>query len=207
MSGDRLAGRRVAMPKKGGLVFGLMLFVTVAVTIVMVNSFGLGYGLHWDYSISKYVGLELWSTIAFAVGNMLVAAVAGRYAWKLGEAWKMPRMYFYSVFVMVVALIWLSMCPTVLCDVGEKKSLISWMHFVASRTMFLAMLIVGAMLALYKKASERTRTWSAIFVAYGVICVLGYLMEGGWFRLLVCESLYIDGFMGVLLVQKGKEVG
>lgn len=205
MAGKRMMRGRMMLSAKRGLLASLVLFVMVSMMIVIANSLS-GYGLHWDYSISKYVGLELWSSITFVLSNIIVAAVVGRYAWKLGVSWRMPRIYFYCVFVMVVALIWLSMCPTALCDFDGKISLISWMHHISSRTMFLMMLIVGVMLMFTKRADERSRTWSAIFVAYGVVCMLGYLTNGSWFVLLVWESLYIDSFLVMLLMQGGKQL-
>lgn len=197
---DRKEGG-IVVPSNKLLWIGLGLFVTVAVLIVVVNSL-MGYGFHLEYSISKYVGMEVWSSVLFLLSNIVVASLVGRYAWGVGKVWKMPRLYYCGVFVIVVALLWLSVCPVGMCDVDGSKSLMTWLHEIASRTMFLAMLVVGVIFAASKRASKTARLVALIFVICGTACVAGYFMKAVWFKLLICESLYIDSFMALLVYQR-----
>lgn len=209
----RLAGRTrtvrkieaVTMPKKGGLWLALGVFLATSMSGVLINSFVFGKGLRLGWSISRYVGSETWSAVVFALGNFLVVAMVGQYLWKLGEAWRMLRVYYYCVFLMCLGLIWLSLCPVGYFDVatGETvaKSVISLVHEVSSRLMFIMMMFMAAMLAGNWRASALTRAVCVAYLVYAVFCVTGYLTDGSWFTplILIYESVYIAAFPLVLV--------
>lgn len=192
---------KAALPKDSQLLAGLVLFMAVAGLIVVVNSLA-GYGFHLNYSVSKYVGLEWWSSLLFLLSNIVVSVLVGRYAWNVGRMWKMPRVYYYCVTILVVTLLWLSMCPVGFCDVDGRKSLMTWLHEISSRTMFLMMLFIGIIFAVSKRATRCSRIVSIVFVIYGIFCVVGYFTKGEWFKLLICETAYIGGFMLLLYCQR-----
>ncbi len=193
--------------KRGGLIVALVAFCLTATMAVVINTL-IGYGFHLEYSISRYVGLEFWSAAVFTAGNCLATAMTCRYMWQLGEDWKMPRIYYYCAFLMAVGLIWLSLCPVGYCDTAEAKSLVSYLHEISSRTMFLMMLLVSTMLAGAPKASALARGVSTGFVVYGVFCVTGYFTQEEWFLplILIFESMYIIGFVIVLMCQTDRKV-
>lgn len=201
----RAAARRV--PKKGGLWLALGVFLVTATLGVVINSFVFQRGLSLDRSISRYVGYEAWSAILFALGNFVVAGTVGSYLWKLGEFWKMPRIYYYCAFLMVVGLIMLSVFPVGYFDLGGQKSVISYAHEIASRTMFIMMMLMAAMLA-GRRASAGTMAACAMYLVYAVFCVTGYLTEGEWFTplILIYEWVYIAAFPLVLAACKGRAV-
>lgn len=184
------------MPAKGGLYAALAVFLVTATLGVVVNSFAFskGFNLHW--SVSRYVGSELWSAILFALGNGVVVAMVMKYLWGLGEAWKMPRVYYYCSFVMAVGLIWLSVCPVGFCDIEGQKSLVSLLHEWSSKLMFIMMMLVAAMLAGSRRASAGTKAMCIAYVVYGIFCVAGYLTNGCWFTplVLIYETVYIATF-------------
>ncbi len=198
-----------AMPRKGGLWVALVTFLVTATLGVVINSFVFGRGLSFDRSISRYVGYETWSAVVFALGNGLVVAMVASYLWRLGEAWKMPRVYYYCAFLMAVGLIWLSACPVGYCDIGGRKSVVSLFHELTSKTMFIMMMLVAAMLAGNRRASAGTRAVCVAYVVYGIFCVTGYLTEGSWFEplVLVYESTYIVTFPLVLAACREKVEG
>lgn len=149
----------------------------------------------------------------FALGNFLVVALVGRYLWKLGDKWHMLRIYYYCAFLMCVGLILLSIFPVGYFDVvangAVEKSVISFAHEISSRTMFIAMMLMAAMLAGNWRASARTRAACMAYLVYAVFCVTGYLTDGSWFTplILIYESVYIATFPLVLIVcQTGKEL-
>lgn len=188
------------------VLVGLVVFVTMVVLVVTINSLTHGFDFAW--SISRCVGLELWSVILFTLGNVLVTAVMARVLWKIGEAWEMPRPYYYCAFAMCVALIWLSVCPIGFCDVNGERSIVSWLHMLASRTLFVMMAIVAAMILRNKKASALTQGVGAAYFCYAIFCVIGHVMQAGWFlpETLIFESTYIVGFLVLLLFCKSKEL-
>ncbi len=192
------SGDGVAVGRKR-IVAGLAVFVAMVVLIVAVNS--VSHGLDFGRSVSRYVGFEAWSAALFAVGNGFVVAMVASYLWKVGEARKMPRLFYYLVFLIAATLILLSVFPIGFCDFDGHVSLVSRIHEVSSRVMFIAMMLVAAMLAGNPYGSRRARIASAVFVLYALLCVVGYLTGAGWFLagVLVWETAYIVYFIATCI--------
>ncbi len=192
--------RKKELPNSGLIAAALAVFLVTSFAAIIVNSTLLGHGFHLDYSISKYVGLETWSAVLFTIGNLFVAAFFGKYLWKLGEAWDMPRLFYYLIVVMVAGLLTLSFCPSGYCDFDGKKNLITWLHEVSSRMMFIAMMSEAALIACWKKASRLAHALCVSYVVYAIICIAGYFTKGEWFLtfLMIYESMYLAMFMIML---------
>lgn len=188
--------QRISWREKRWIFWALGIFVATALLAIVINS--ISWGWHWNFSISRYVGLETWSAILFALGNIFVAGLIGKYLYAVGEKWRLGRWFYYAAIVMAVTLIGLSACPVGYFDrfVGGK-SMPSFVHELCSRTMFACMLLVAFMIQFCQSASRAARCWCAIFVAYGTLCLVAYLGEFEWFfqMMLVFESCYIVGFM------------
>lgn len=188
----------------------LGIFLTTSGLAVTINSLAIS-GLHFDYTISRYVGLRSWSAIVFAVGNFVVAGAMLKYLYGVAEVWGMPRWAYWLIVVMLVALIGLSVCPIGYFDpVGAKygTSAPSLIHGICSRVMFFSMLVMIMTVALGALTSRRTRVLALAFVVYGLFCLYGYFSRAEWFEnvVLVFESLYLVGFMVMCLGLRKKEV-
>ncbi len=194
------------LPSKKLLIAGLLAFILTASIAIIVHSL-TGYGFDTHRSVSRYVGFEIWSAVLFTLGNCIVVASVAGFLWKIGEAWRMPRLYFYLVLVMGVSLVWLSVCPVGYCDVDGQVSLVSKMHQITSKTMFMTMLLVAVLIAGNPYASRITHIMSAIYVVYGAICIMGYLTEGSWFMpiVLIAETTYIISFIIMLMFCKTRK--
>lgn len=191
------------------MLLAFAIFVATSGLAVIVNSL-LGIGLRFDYTISRYVGLETWSAVVFALGNFVVAGAILYYLYEVIQVWKMPRVAYWCVVVMLVGLIGLSVCPIGYFDpVGAKygTSAISLIHGLCSRTMFMTMMVMMLLVVLNVMASKMTRVLGVVFIIYGLMCLCGHLLRVGWFvnTVLVFESLYIMGFMVLCFGFKGKE--
>lgn len=192
--------KKKELPNSGLIAVALAVFLVTSFAAIIVNSTLLGHGFHLEYSISKYVGLETWSAVLFTIGNFFVAALFGRYLWKLGEAWGMPRLFYYLIIVMVVGLLTLSFCPSGYFDFEGKKNLITWLHEISSRTMFVAMMAEAALIAFWKKASRLAHALCVAYVVYAFICIIGYFTKGEWFLplMMIYETMYLAAFMIML---------
>lgn len=193
--------KRKELPNSGLIAAALATFLATAFTAILVNSSIMGHGFHLEYSISHYVGLETWSAVMFTIGNFFVAAFFGVYLWRLGEAWGMPRLFYYLIVVMVVGLLMLSFCPSGYFDVeGGSKNLITWIHEISSRTMFIAMMLMAALIAVWKKAGAMAHAVCVAYVVYAIICIAGYFTQGEWFvqELMIYETVYLASFMIML---------
>lgn len=192
--------KRKELPYSKYIVTALGVFLVTAFAAIIINSTVFGHGFHLEYSISKYVGLETWSAVVFAIGNCFVAGMFGKYLWKLGEAWNMPRVFYYLIIVMVAGLIGLSFCPSGYFDMDGQKNLITWLHEICSRVMFLAMMAEAALIAIWEKAGRLAHAPCVAYVVYAIICIIGYFTEGKWFLplLMVYETVYLTVFMVML---------
>lgn len=186
------------------LVAGLIIFTVIATLAVVLNSFVFGYGFDVARSISRYVGFEVWSVLLFAIGNCFVVAAVARALFKIGEAWHMPKVFYWLTVIMCVALIWLSVFPIGMFDAEGSVSLISWLHILGSRTLFVVMMIVACMIAGNQYASPMTHGVCVGYMVYAIFCVVGHLTEASWFLpyTLIFESSYIVGFLVMLLFCK-----
>lgn len=187
--------------KKLLLAMGIFGATSLAAVIINAGAYQ-GAARPWllGNSISWYVGSRVWSAILFALGNLAVAILIGRYLWMLGKSWQMPRIYFYFIFLVVVALIWLSVFPLGFFDTPTSKSTISYFHEAGSRTMFFAMAVVAFLLALKSRLHNLLCFCLSIFVLYAITSAVAVLAGVKWFLsgLLFFEAFYIVAFIMLL---------
>ena len=101
-------------PSRKKLLLAAAILSVTSLSAVIFNAGAYqGTAMPWllGNSISWYVGSQAWSAILFALGNLAVAILIGQYLWMLGKSWQMSRIYFYFIFLVIVALIWLSVFP------------------------------------------------------------------------------------------------
>lgn len=188
----------ISKRQKRWMLMAVGIFLSTSLMAIFINS--LSYGWHWNYSISRYVGLETWSAVLFALGNIVVAVLFGKYLYTVSETWQMSRWFYYLIVVVAVALIGLSVCPIGYFDPSGAKfgsSLPSQIHQFCSRLMFVCMLLIALALQSRDVVSKPIRWWCRVYVVYGILCAMGYFWEWGWFfrSMLVFEGAYILGFM------------
>ena len=178
-----------------------LIFILTAWSSIIINSM-MGVGWRFDYSISRYVGSGVWSSVLFAAGNLFVSAFIGGFLWRLGENWKLKRWFYYVIVVMVVGLIGLSFCPLGICDFDGKISTVSWLHQIFSRLMFVMMLLAVMIIVWQQRAGVVARMVGGFFVVYGIVCAMGMMCHQSWFeqRVLIYETLYFMFFMAFLLI-------
>ncbi len=178
----------------------LAIFILTEGLAVLGNGLA-GKGFMLNRSISRYVGFGLWSSILFALGNVGVSYVIGKYLWRVGEIWRMPRMFYYLVVLMVVGLVGLSLCPLGLADLNGQLGVVSTLHQIFSRLMFFMMLCVTVMIMLNQQTRERVRKICMVFVTYGVICAVGSILHLEWFeaQVLIWETMFFFLFMLLLV--------
>lgn len=198
---EREHGRRRQMMR-----LAMAMFLVTGMTAIAGNSL-MGHGLHLDWTISEYVGLETWSALLFALGNCVVAGCMGWFMYDLGREWEFPRWFYWVVIGMAVGLIGLSVCPVgYFVERGFPEGP-DFVHKLCSRGMFMMMLVVAALLAWSQRAAARTKFWSVMFVGFGLTCVAGYFLGASWFLNLVLlfEATYLLSFMVLCVNIKGKE--
>ncbi len=200
---------RLRITDKRPMVVAILMFVLTTVVTVAVNSYLLRAFMP-GYSISRYIGSETWSAIVFALANFVVAFCALTYLYRVGERWRFAPGYYWVVVLMAVGLVGLSVCPIGYFDLPGSEyatSAPSHIHEICSRLMFVCMLMVAAIILFCKRASRLTRIVAAMYVAYGVVCVFGFMTEAAWFmrHVLLFESCYLFGFLAFCLGLQGRK--
>lgn len=155
-------------------------------------------------TISYYVGTSTWTAVLFAALNFVTVGLMGYYLWQMGQVWRMPRIYHYLVVILAVAFVWLSVCPVYYADYMGHVSLVSRMHEVASRTMFIMMALIALLVTLKREASVSTRILGVVYLVLAMVSVLGYFIKGAWFTpvILIWESSYILAFLLLMAVAR-----
>lgn len=187
---------KVFWEKRKLMRMALAVFLGETALIVLMNSFAFGHGFHLDFSISKYVGLETWSSLLFAAMNMFVIYGMWAFLFALGESWKMKPWYFWILVFMSIGLVGLSVCPHGYFDDKGLGTTVTMMHQITSRMMFFNILVVAAVMGLKSQVGTGMRFWCAAFVVYALMCVVGFLGEQDWFMsfVLIFETWYLAGF-------------
>lgn len=197
------------MPSKWLAVSAMAVFLGSSFLSIAINSDVFGHGFDVSSSISHYVGLEIWSAVFFTIANAFVLTLLGTYLWRMGEAWRMPKAFFLLIVVLGVSLMGLSVFPSGMFDTGESSSLITWMHWLTSRTMFFTMMLISAMVILCKRANRVAHLVNVIFMMYAILCLVGFLTGDAWFSqaVMIFETLYLFGFMmAMALCDERKEM-
>lgn len=178
----------------------------VAVVRGILSEAYMGRAQAWALgnTISYYVGTSTWAAVMFAVLNFVTVLLIGYYLWQVGQVWQMPRIYYHLVVILAVAFVWLSVCPVYYADYMGHVSLVSRMHEVASRTMFVMMALIVLLMVLNRTASTGTRALGVVYLMFAIVSVFGYLTNGAWFTsaILVWESSYILAFLLVMIVAR-----
>lgn len=188
--------REISFAEKVPIFRALGLFVLVSTLIIAIISF-MRHRLRVDFSISRYVGLEFWSVILFAMANIVAASWIGRYLYEIGQLWRMPRVYYWLVIGVAVTLIGLSICPLGYFDRYAGMGGASIVHQITSRMMFIFMALVVLTIICNRYVGWQTRVVGVIFLCYMVICMIGHFLDLEWFsgHFLIFEALYLISFM------------
>lgn len=178
----------------------------IAVTRGILTQAYMGRAQSWALgnTISYYVGTSTWTAVLFAALNFVTVGLMGYYLWQMGQVWRMPRIYHYLVVILAVAFVWLSVCPVHYADYMGHVSLVSRMHEVASRTMFIMMALIALLVTLKREASMDTRILGVMYLVLAMVSVLGYFIKGAWFTpvILIWESGYILAFLLLMAVAR-----
>jgi|GEM_PF-4457447 len=185
----------------------LKIFVLSVMVIVVVHSVFEGHGLHLEYTLSRYVGLDYWSWIAFATCNVVVCELAFKYLAGVKNEWGMSLGWWISALWMLMMLLGLSFFPIGLFDEAwGDYGTISQIHRVTAWLMF-ALAVVTIVITLTKFKEEKMLCNFGFFmVIYGILLGgsiflgielienLSLLVEWGFIVMYLAFLFYIPDF-------------
>ena len=186
-------------PSKKLLLISLLIFALEYIGIV--GSYWLFDGRAGDASltISRYVGLNLWSSLLFCAGNMAIVVLSVYYL--LTKAQGRGFIWRFLMYIFVGAFMALSISPHV-----PDESMPATIHRCFAGIMFVVMVLIGVT-QMARAERKITLAYSMLFVIYAIFfCVcdamrLDFFMNGiFWF-----ESAYLFAFFGLILLPEERE--
>ncbi|MBQ3325606.1 hypothetical protein IJG79_00430 [Candidatus Saccharibacteria bacterium] len=189
-----------------GIAIAPLIFAFSQIIILGYNwIFGGRFG-DISLTVSKYVGLSVWSSILFAICNFVIGFLMVRYylyAYK-----NLSKLWLILGFVQLFGFIGLSIFPhAAFLDSNVKETVVN-LHIGLARIMFFAMFGM-ALERLRIAASRDNRNKFAArvclaFLIYGIVYVIGYFIKDSflWQIMLIWETGYIYAFMGMLILTR-----
>ena len=170
----------------------LALFTLEVLGIVGYNWLAAGYAGDATLTLSRYVGLNLWSCISFGVINLAIIVLLSTHALhqkKLG--------FTLMILLFNICYLALSVCPHL-----PYESPIVFIHQFFAIALFIVMLLIG--ISLYNKSQKPARAITGIFVLYGIHFLIAYANHLPYFMdyILYWEIGYIYLFFLSILMKK-----
>ena len=175
------------------IIWIILALITLEVLgVVGYNWVTAGYTGDATLTLSRYVGLNLWSSIAFGIINLIIIVLMTLYAI---HTQKLGSMILF--LILDISYLILSICPHL-----PYESPITLMHQIFAITLFIVMLLIG--ITQYNKNTKLARAITGLFVLYGLHFLFAYANHLPYFMngILYWEIGYIYLFFTSLLVTK-----
>ncbi len=144
-------------------------------------------------TISRYVGLNLWSTLVFCACNMAIVVMLVYYL--LTQASKRGFLWRFLMYAFALAFMALSISPHV-----PDESMPATIHRFFAGAMFIIISLIG-ILTLTKATRKVTLVYSLLFTIYAMFFLICDVLRVDFFMnsIFWYESAYIFAFFGLIL--------
>ncbi len=194
------------MNPRCGIVFVPLIFAFSFLVIIGYYWIFRGYAGNLVLTISRYVGLEIWTSILFFIFNIFIIILMLRFylfSWR-----NYSKFWLFCALVQALGFIILSIFPHQSFLSGEIGDIVSGIHIFMARMMFMAMFLMGAeQLRLIVSKKMKPPKILLVFLLCGVFCFFGFSFQWKFVEdtILVWESLYIFLFMGSLVFSSNQK--
>ena len=186
-----------------------VLFNFSVIVILISNAIVMGVGLRTDFTISRYVGLNLVTAVGFLISNVFVARYMYLGFRELKKKLRLSDVWMIIGMIMLAMLILLSACPSGYFDkfmpTGER-SVVSEIHLLAAKGMFVLAIVsqVEVLVKLWK--NRKMRGIILGFIVYGVTYVILYLTGSEILKkfALILEWGFLEYYI-LVFVEMGRE--
>lgn len=210
--------------KSPALALGLapLIFTLSQLIILGYQWIANGYAGNLTLTVSRYVGLELWTSVLFAIFNLAIIIIMLRYYFSL---WKSRSLLWLILGIFqVIGFAILSLSPQNVFLDEPYLTITSHIHDVGSHMMFIAMFAMAfetlrlcypnhlkflQRFRLFKCPKEVsfpsiTPKISVFFILYGFFYLYVYITRWDviWSRVLILETGYIYAFMAFLILTR-----
>lgn len=210
--------------KSPALALGLtpLIFALSQIIILGYNWISQGYAGNLSLTVSRYVGLNLWTSILFAAFNVVIAIVMLRYYISLRKS--RSTLWFIFGCIQVTGFLALSIFPHNVFMEEQLREVVSNIHEISARAMFISMFGMALEtlrlsypnhpkffqnLPLLKSPNKLsfpkiTTPVCIFFIIYGIIYAIAYSTRWApiWDYVLILETGYIYAFMAFLLLTR-----
>ena len=165
--------------KKRFISAAITMFCGVELVAVLLHAVVFERGFNPSWSISRYMGLEYWSAILFAIANFIVIFFMLKYLLGVRREYKLSVFWLIGVIVMIVAYFGLSCCPLGLFDKawGEYGT-VSSLHHIFSHTLFVSMIVIAVDTLIEVHKGRPFMIYGVLMLVFAAFCSWGYL--SGW---------------------------
>lgn len=176
------------------LIWAALSIFTLEILII-IGCYWLFYGYAGNFSltISRYVGLSSWSSLAFLVGNLAITTLSIIY---MVNSDIKKFFWRFLVGVYAISLLALSLCPHA-PDGGQVTSI----HRFFAAAMFISLCLLGLISADIAKG-KLVRTYCIAFVLYGFHFIIAYVNHLPYLmgNILIWETAFVYGGFAILLL-------
>lgn len=208
------------------LALGLTPLIFALSQIIILGFYWLneGYAGNFTLTVSRYVGLELWSSILFAICNIAIVIIMFRYYLYLRPS--RSKLWFIFGCLQVAGFSLLSIFPANAFMSSPIREVVINIHEISARTMFAAMLLMAAdtlrlaypnHLKFLQKFSLTKSPKNIAFFKTAVPASIAFIMLGCFYLcafffklsvygnfVLIIETSYIYGFIAFLLLTQSR---
>ena len=186
---------------KSSLLLWLSLLIFTFETVGIITYYWLnGYSGVTNLTISKFVGLNLWSSLIFGAGNALIVILMLYY---LSAHARIKNSLWHLLMVLYLAsFVALSIFPHV-----PEPGTLSEIHQFFSAAMFILMLLLGVLSLIIAKHKSGTII-ATLFTTFSVYFIISYILRPDYFmgNILWFESAYIYAFFALLISSNSKKL-
>ena len=210
--------------KSPALALGLtpLIFAPSQLIILGYNWTQKGYAGDLTLTVSRYVGLELWTSVLFAVFNLVITLIMFRYYFALKK--QRSTLWFIFGCIQVAGFLLLSIFPHNIFMEGQAREIVINIHEVSARAMFISMfgMAIETLRLSYPnhlkflqnlpllRAPKNlafpkiTTPVCLFFITYGIVYAISYATRWApiWDRVLILETGYIYAFIAFLLLTR-----
>lgn len=144
-------------------------------------------------TISRFVGLQTWSSLLFCCYNVVIASML--FYWLLEKSKDTGFLWRFLMSAFIVTFLALSISPHMPDEGASSK-----VHCFFAGAMFVAMTLIGLYKLLKSKQKADTLV-SFLFVAFGIFFIIVDMAKPDWFvqSILWYETGYLYAFFATLL--------
>ncbi|MBR3366143.1 hypothetical protein IKG48_03445 [Candidatus Saccharibacteria bacterium] len=210
--------------KSPALALGLtpLIFALSQLIILGYNWIQKSYAGNLSLTVSRYVGLELWTSILFLAFNLVIIVIMLRYYLALKK--QRSTLWFIFGCIQVAGFLLLSIFPHNTFMEGQTREIVANIHEISARAMFISMFGMTLEtlrlsypnhlkflhnLPLLKSPKnlafpKMTTPVCLFFFIYGIVYAISYATRWApiWDHVLILETGYIYAFMAFLLLTR-----